>query len=124
MTRTTFRDHLVALAQTPPAQLRLPEMSDALMRSFLDFGSETKDNLGCAAHVDYGSAEDALSNQHIGLRLKEKAILLSDLMNVVESLPLPDLVQAEFPSLTEEEWSAGLRMITMVMIALEHKMRP
>jgi hypothetical protein len=124
MTRTIFRERLVALAQTPPAQLRLPEMSDVLMRSFLDFGSETEDNLNCAAHVDYGSAEDALSNLHIGLRLKEKVILLSELMNMVESLPLPELVQADFPSLTEVEWSAALRMITMVLIALEHEVRP
>jgi hypothetical protein len=124
MTKTTFRDRLVALAQTPPTQLRLPEMSDSLMRSFLDFGSETEDNLHCTAHVDYGSVEDALSNLHVGLRLKDQAILLSDLMNVVESLPLPELVQADFPSLTEEEWSAGLRMITMVLIAFEHRMRP
>ena len=76
MTKMTFRDHLVALAQTPTSQLRLPEMSDSLMRAFLDFGSETEDNLNCAAHVDYGSAEDSLSNRRIGLRLKDKAMAL------------------------------------------------
>jgi hypothetical protein len=124
MTKTTFRDRLMALAQTPTSQLRLPEMSDLLMRAFLDFGSETEDNLNCATHVDYGSAEDGLSNPHVGLRLKQKAILLSELMNVVESLPLPELVQADFPSLTEEEWSAALRMMTMVLIAFEREMRP
>jgi hypothetical protein len=98
-------------------------MSDLLMHAFLDLGSATEDNLNCAAHVDYGSAGDSLSNPLIGLRLKDKAILLSELMSVVESLPLPDRVKADFPVLTEEEWSAGLRMVTMVLIAFEHEKR-
>jgi hypothetical protein len=84
---------------------------------FLNFGSETPDNMKCAKNVEYGQGRDKSSKS--GLKIKKKNLFLSDIMYAIEDMDLPKEVKAEYPKLTANEWEAATRMITMILIALE-----
>lgn len=103
----------------------LANQSHELLEAVLAFGSATDDNLNCIDHVEYGmvSGWPFESNESYGLKLKGKNLLLSDVMNVVENLEdVPSEVKKHFPDLTNDEWSAVTRMVTIVLVALErHK---
>jgi hypothetical protein len=91
------------------------------MKLFLSAGPETPDNLNCYRRIEYGLVEGRQFGPEtiLGLRVKGKDILLSDVMNVIENLELPAEVQEYFPDLTNQEWDAVTRMITTVLLSLE-----
>jgi len=119
MSSTSFKDKLFEIACGKKAQTSLSAQSDQLMKAFLEFGSETPDNVNCYNHIEYGLTHDWRSRAVWGLKLKGKNLLLSEVMNVVENLKLPNEVSKEFPELTNSEWEAITRMVTMLLIALE-----
>jgi hypothetical protein len=40
-------------------------------------------------------------------------------MHSIESMDLPEEIKAEYPKLTQEEWAAATRIMTLIMIRLE-----
>lgn len=96
---------------------------DELMKAFLEFGSETDDNLNCYDHVEYGPVPATACNRKEtwGLKLKCKDILIADVIHLLEDLDLPDQIKKEYPNLTSNEWSAVTRMATMVLLALQYR---
>jgi hypothetical protein len=114
-----FRNKLFEIACGSGDQASLSDQNNQLMKAFLEFGSETPDNLNCYNHIEYGLTRDWRSRTVAGLKLKGKELLLSEVMNVVENLELPDEVREEFPELTDNEWDAITRMVTMALIAME-----
>ncbi len=119
MADTSFKDKLFEIACGKKSQTPLSAQSDQLMKAFLEFGSETPDNVNCYNSIEYGLIHDERSRPVCGLKLKGKELLLSRVMNVVENLELPNEVSKEFPELTNNEWDAITRMVTMILIALE-----
>ena len=101
--------------------------SQELLKAILALGSATDDNVNCINHVEYGmiSGLPFESSESYGLKLKGKNLLLSDVMNVVENLEeVPGEVKESFPDLTNDEWGAVTRMVTIVLVALErHKLK-
>jgi len=96
-----------------------PETSATLLRLFLEFGSETPDNLSCSEHIEFGEGTQEPNNARtLGLKIKGKNVFLSEIMYAIEDNELKE-VRAAFKNLTNEEWNAATRMMTMVMIALE-----
>jgi hypothetical protein len=89
------------------------------MRALLAFGSETPDNLEMAAHLEIGSLKEPHGPPAIGMKIKNKAIPISSILNKIEDMPLPEHVSEYYPDLTEAEWSAALRFTTLALIALE-----
>jgi len=99
----------------------LKKFSRELMQIFREIGSETPDNLNCCAHIDYGIVSERQfgPSKILGLKIKDKDILLSDVLNTVEDLELPSQVREYFPNLSLDEWRAVARMMTMILISLE-----
>ena len=129
MPSKVFAQALCQLIDSSPGSLPWKELngsvvsekSDRLMKAFLEFGSETDDNVNCSRHVEYGRVDDRVCgpNPVYGLKIKGKKILLADVMNIVESLELPSEVCERYPDLTGDEWSAITRMTTMILCAFE-----
>jgi hypothetical protein len=97
--------------------------STQLMETFLEFGSQTDDNLNCYRHIEYGlvPGETCRPKETYGLKLKGTNILVSDVIHLIEDLDLPVHIKEEFPSITENEWAAVTRMATMILIAFEYE---
>jgi len=110
-------------------EVQLPVISEEVMRLILLLGSETPDNLNCYSHVEYGivpnendagnSGDSSSTKLTYGLKIKGKDISLSDIMNAVEDMGVPAEVAAVFPTITEHEWNAATRMITMILLSIE-----
>jgi hypothetical protein len=107
----SFKSKLFEVASDRKTQVLLGIQSEQLMKAFLEFGSETPDNINCYNHIEYGITHDFRSSAVLGLKLKSKDLLLSKVMNVVENLELPNEVRKEFPDLTDSEWDAITRMV-------------
>ena len=129
MSSKIFAHALCELIDSSPEPLHVQDLngfvvsekSDRLMKAFLEFGSETDDNVNCFQHVEYGRVDNRVCgpNPIYGLKIKGKKILLADVMNIVENLELPSEICERYPDLTGEEWSAITRMATMILCAFE-----
>lgn len=89
-------------------------MSERLRTTLLAFGSETPDNLSCTDRIEVGHVDDVR-----GLKLRNQNILLSELAYELEDAPVPETVKAAFPGITGEDWSAFVRLTTLLYISLE-----
>lgn len=129
MPSKAFPQALCQLIDRSPGPLRkkdlsrsvVSEKSDRLMKAFLEFGSETDDNVNCFRHVEYGRVDNRVCgpNPIYGLKVKGKKILLADVIHMVEDLKIPNEIGERYPDLTEDEWSAITRMATMILLAFQ-----
>jgi hypothetical protein len=103
----------------------LEDVQPYFAQLLLRFGSETPDNLNCAEQVTIATyANRYTKRQQLGMALKRLGIPLSTLMNHIEDLALPESIQQEFPELTEAEWEAATRAITLTLLACEPSAEP
>jgi hypothetical protein len=118
--KNKFVSLLCGLAQSD-SRAALTVESTQLMEAFLEFGSQTDDNLNCYRHIEYGLVPRAVCRpkETYGLKLRGKDILVSDVIHLIEDLDLPDGIKEQFPDLTRNEWAAITRMATMMLIAFE-----
>lgn len=92
----------------------------ALLDAFLDFGSETKDNIKCAENIEYGLCERTRGASYVrGLKIKESNILISDIIWYLEDERVYEYLAKQFPDLTMDQIEGALRMATMVLSAFE-----
>ncbi len=93
----------------------------SLRENFLKIVPETEDNLHCLNHVEYGDIIDRKSNELIlGLKLKQKNLLVSEVLNALEDMEEPpEEVKDYFPEITNDEWQAITRLITVIMFSFE-----
>ena len=98
----------------------------AFREAFVRLGSATEDNVDAAAHIEYGVAGACAYAPHgfAGLKVRGRNILLTDVAHAVEDLPLPAQVRAYYPDLTEAEWAAATRVITMLLQSLDRTIGP
>jgi len=99
---------LLMLIESDLDDIDLKKFSQELMQLFREIGSETPDNLNCCAYIDYEivSGRQFGLGSIIGLKIKDKNVLLSDVLNAVEDLELPSEVREYFPTLNLDEWRA------------------
>jgi hypothetical protein len=123
--RNNFRKTLCSLAQHSPSKAEITNMSKQVMQAFLDFGSETPDNLDCFQNLEYGLAtnDSHTSRKTVGLKLKGADVLISDVMHMIESMEIPAEVKEDFPDLTTEQWDAITRMTVMMLFSLEQDVK-
>lgn len=120
--RSAFLSALFTAAdqQTPVAQVQ--DKNETLMQALLDFGSETEDNQNCVQHMEFGIAQNSnisIPKDVYALKIRDKNILLSDIIFSGISLEMPNSVQIDFPELTTQEWEAAIRMVSLILLALE-----
>jgi len=86
---------------------------DSFSKCFLDYGSDTTDNLACIDRLTLGESDGSFS-----LILKSGE-LVSDILNTAEGCNIPQQVQDSYPNLTQEQWDAVLRLSTIVLTLFE-----
>jgi hypothetical protein len=126
-TKKQFSHNLFTISRLANDEL-VDVLSDELMLSFINFGSETPDNLNAFNRIDYGLVEsdsdsgNAKWNRY-GLRLKDKNLSIANVFHeMVESFNLENVRSEDrdrFPEITSEDFKAVLRMATMVLLAFE-----
>lgn len=99
----------------------LSKKNEKFRQMFLKFASETEENLECLEHLEYGKLKDGESEKETsGIKIKGKDILISDIMNALEDLDdIPDPVKEYYPDLTDREWHAAARLVTVLLLLLE-----
>lgn len=106
-------------------QLSLEEVSvfnKQLAKAIFHDGSKTKGNTNCVKYIEYGNAsvEGKLIKASVqGLKIKNKALFLSEILCVLENVDIPPTVSSRLPELTVNEWKACLRMATLLLNSLE-----
>jgi hypothetical protein len=120
-TDNSFQRELRELLSGGKTHTDYSELTRSLLCAFLDFGSETPDNVNCSRHIEYGVISEQGRPQALGLKIRGKNIGLAGLANLLENIELPEDIAKELPSLTKEEWDAFTRMVTMILLALQRE---
>ena len=94
-----------------------------LREALLDYGLRTSENVAAVERLDFGSGKpDATSvNPACGIRAKASGYLLTDVLWRLEDEPIPSSIREDLPDLTQEDWSALLRIATLVLTAFESR---
>lgn len=89
--------------------------------SFLNQSSHSPDNIESIKHLEYGYVKKEYRDElkTFGLKVKDKDILLSDIVYFLESDNIVSLISKESPNLTIEEIEAAQRVITIIVLGLE-----
>lgn len=67
------------------------------------------DNLNCTGRVEVGPV-----GSEIGLKIRGRDVLFSDIAHALESEPLPKALKDAFPDISEGDWDAFARMTTLI----------
>ncbi len=70
--------------------------------------------------INFAPFVDSLGRPAIGLTIGTKNISLAVLANYVEDIRMPKTIARTFPALTNAEWSAFTRLVTMIFAAMVH----
>lgn len=113
--------HILAASIGTREGTDLTEIADGIMRTLLEMGSETPDNLNCSQQIEYGRVDRRQEGPAtvFGLKVKGTEMLVSDVMHLVEDDGIPESVQQHYPELTDDQWSAVTRLTTMILLSLE-----
>lgn len=100
-------------------------LADRVFRkAFLDFGSETPDNKAALDALVIKAFDPGFDQGFGGLALAATDEPLSSILNSAEGCEIPKEIKHEHPTMTQSDWSAVLRIATMVMIAFESHTYP
>lgn len=113
-----FLAALVAVAGEPGSA---DQLDAAFVRSLLDFGSETDDNTRSTARVGVRELVGPGGKRRLGLALRHGDIPLADIVNAAEGSALPPSIAEDYPSVSQEDWDAILRLTTLILAAIESK---
>lgn len=90
----------------PPASQLLVKFQNA----FLALGSETPDNLEAVEQFNLIKNGD-----RVGIGVRGGQCLLTDIAWSMEDIELPSIIAERFPDLTEQDWEAYQRFITVLI---------
>jgi hypothetical protein len=118
ITKLKLRSLLMYFANFSFNAKQVEVINQQFRTAILDYGSETPDNRASVDRIEIGKVR--VNNRLCsGLKVKGKNILLSEIMNEVESMPMPIQIQEQFTELTQEEWEAATRIMTLILLSLE-----
>lgn len=117
---------LDAVRHLPSDALRALSRADVLRIVLTSLGSETEDNLNAAKLIEYGPARSQRRRGKAvrGFKIAGKNVLLSDIAWEIEDLDVPPRVSEALPQLTQAEWDAAMRLVTMIFAATELEAHP
>jgi hypothetical protein len=119
--KALFLHVLKHLAASSPDGKAVQDADAQFREGFLTFGSETPDNSACVDEIGFGSLPPNPTGYAslLGFVLRRSGLVVSDILNEAEGCPIPEQVGREFPTLSQGEWDAILRLATMLVLAYE-----
>src|SRR5690349_1831314 len=96
--QSTFIQTLAEISQGPARPQRTLAK---LVSAFLQFGSETDDNLNCAKHVTLSPFKQISGHRAIGLTLSPSNVQIADIVSTLECDRVVQLLEREFPKLSQ-----------------------
>lgn len=92
-----------------------------LKEAFFRQSSHSPDNVESMEYIEYGVVRDKeLNNGRVfGLKIKNKDILLSDIVYFLEGKEARSIIEKGFPTLNLAEIKAAQRVITMIILGLQ-----
>ncbi len=114
----------IVQANRTPKPADLGPATARLRDALLAVGSETPDNLDCVNRIVFGAVADSDEPvTWLGPMIADKPILLSDILWALEAGPVPESVRERIPGLEDEDWDAAIRIIMLIMSALERPVK-
>lgn len=94
-----------------------PERQKEFDEGLLLHGSHTEDNLDAISRIEFAPQKhDQITDFYF--RLKSDQTELAEIANHLEGEPIPDYIQAAYPHLSQEDWDATFRYITLLLTLL------
>ena len=99
----------------------LDNLNEELRHAFLNYFSETPDNLETAKYLKLGQCDkDHGPSPMQGLTLESCDVLISNVLwNAFGESAVPESVAEVYPKLTQEEWNQIIRISQIVLSLLE-----
>jgi hypothetical protein len=95
-------------------------LAERMRVAFLELGSRTPDNEACVDLLDVRSVCRRVPPNNVrGITIRDRPLLVADVLSAAEGEAIPPGVQRAYPELTEPEWNACLRFIMVVMTLFE-----
>ncbi len=119
--REDFLKEVEKISQTVLESGQCEYDKEKFKESFFCQSSHSPDNLESMEHIEYGSVEkEYLNNRKIyGLKVKNKPVLLTDIIYFLENSKIANIIAKEFPNLTLHEIEAAQRVMTILMRSFE-----
>jgi hypothetical protein len=97
----------------------LKKFDSSIKQLFFKIGSETEDNIESMNHVELGCL-----GSDIGIKIKNKNIFISEIMNALEDMEtVPHEVKEYYPDITDKEWQASARLTTLILVLFEKSLK-
>ncbi|WP_145172620.1 hypothetical protein [Gimesia aquarii] len=91
-----------------------PEQPHEFNENLLLHGSHSEDNLDAISRIEFApQGNDQITDYYF--RLISQQTELADITNHLEGEPIPDHIKAAFPQLSQEDWDATFRYITLLL---------
>jgi len=93
----------------------LKNLDSYIKELIVRFGSGTEDNIKSMNHIELGYL-----GGNFGIKIKNKELFVSDIMNALEDMEEPPQeVKEYYPDITEREWQASTRLSTLNLLLSE-----
>lgn len=121
LTRQVLHKLLFQISESKVLSTELRKLSRKLLRAYLDYGSETPDNLEAMSHIEFGWARNRPHGPKniCGLKIKQTNTTVSEILWNCETDEVVEVIRKERPDLTKEQIAAALRVATLTLSALE-----
>ncbi|MGE0084799.1 MAG: hypothetical protein AB7S75_10285 [Desulfococcaceae bacterium] len=105
----------------------LPNISESYLKNLdsyikklvVSFGSGTEDNIESMNHIELG-----YSGCNFGIKIKNKDLFVSDIVNALEDMEQPPQeVKEYYPDITDQEWQASTRLSTLLLLLFEKSVK-
>ncbi|AEV68170.1 hypothetical protein [Acetivibrio clariflavus] len=116
-----FIREILSISQSVVEKEKVDYNVEKFKESFFRQSSHSPENLESMNYIEYGAVRiKYLGNRRVfGLKVKDKDILLSDIIYFLESDEICRIIKNEFPELTVKEIEAVQRVFTIIMSGLE-----
>lgn len=123
--RTVLRELLLSAEAMSP-RLGIAQKRAALRRLLLSTYSATEPNRQATKLCHWGRWRQAPTSARpaVGFGLASSKHALVDVAHALENSKMPREVQQQLPTLSEAEWDAATRMITLLLYTLQEEPSP
>lgn len=97
----------------------LKDLDSYIKKLVVSFGSGTEDNIESMNSIELG-----YSGGNFGMKIKNKEIFVSDIINALEDMEEPPHeIKEYYPDITDREWQASTRLSTLILLLFEKSLK-